>query len=204
MSRPALAVFASGSGSNFAAIAKAIEAGDLTAELTLLVTDKPEARVAARAERFGVPVLAIDPAEYSGRDAYEEEILTHLRRSGTDFVALAGYMRIVGEVLRGAYPGRIVNLHPSLLPAFAGARAIERAHEAGVSETGVSVHYIDAGIDTGPLIEQVRVQVQPGESLTALQQRIQQVEHELYPRVIANVLAEHFPSATASKGESNE
>lgn len=183
-----LAVFASGSGSNFEAIARAAEVGEIPAELALLVSDQPDCLALKRAGNRGIPILALSPNDFESKAEFEAEIVKALDAASIDLVALAGYMRIVGPTLLSAYQGRIVNLHPALLPAFPGAHAITDALEAGVGETGVTVHYIDAGVDTGPVIEQRTVAVLPGDTEETLAERIHVVEHELYPKVLRDLL----------------
>ena len=184
-----IAVFASGNGSNFEAIAVAVQNGEINANISLLVCDKPGAKVIARAERLGVPVFICDPRDFANRAAHEGHILSTLREAGVDFIVLAGYMRIIGETLLGAYGGRIVNIHPSYLPEFPGLEAIRKAFESGASETGVTVHYVDAGVDTGPIIAQRKVDILPGDTLETLEERVHQVEHELYVEVLRELVA---------------
>lgn len=183
-----LAVFASGTGSNFASIAQAVRDRALDVELALLFCDNPGAPVLERAREFSVPTLTFTPADCGTRLGYEQRILDSLLAESIDLVALAGYMRIVRSPLLEAYAGRIVNLHPALLPAFPGVRAIADAFEAGASETGVTVHFIDAGTDTGPIIAQRAVPIDPGEGLEELESRIHQVEHQMYPEVLQSVI----------------
>jgi phosphoribosylglycinamide formyltransferase-1 len=180
-----LAVFASGSGSNFEAVMRALQEGRLTgAQVALLVCDKPGAYVLERAERFGVPVLLFDPKTYPDKAAYETEIVGRLQALGVDLIVLAGYMRLVGPVLLHHYEGRIINLHPSLLPAFPGKDAIGQALAYGVKVTGVTVHFVDAGMDTGPIIAQHPVCVEPADTAETLAARIHEVEHNLLVAVI--------------------
>lgn len=184
MSRLKIAVFASGSGSNFQAIVDAIKLGTLDAHIELLVCDKPEATVIGRAERAGVDVFAFRPKEYGTREAYELEILKQLESRGVELIVLAGYMRIITEQLVKPYEGRMINIHPSLLPSFPGIRGIEQAMEHGVKLTGVTVHYVDGGMDTGPIIAQSAVTVEENDTIDSLSTRIHEVEHDIYPRVI--------------------
>ncbi|NGQ97024.1 phosphoribosylglycinamide formyltransferase [Brevibacillus sp. SYP-B805] len=180
-----LAVFASGSGSNFEAVMRALQEGRLTgAQVALLVCDKPGAYVLERAERFGVPVLLFDPKTYPDKAAYETEIVGRLQALGVELIVLAGYMRLVGPVLLHHYEGRIINLHPSLLPAFPGKDAIGQALAYGVKVTGVTVHFVDAGMDTGPIIAQHPVRVEPADTAETLAARIHEVEHRLLVQVI--------------------
>lgn len=136
-----IAVFASGEGSNFEAIAAACERGAIAAEVALVVCDRPGARVTERAAARGIACFAFAPKEYASKADYEREIVARLDAAGVDLVCLAGYMRILSEVLLGAYGGRIVNIHPSLLPAFKGAHAIEEAVAYGVKVYGVTIHW---------------------------------------------------------------
>lgn len=183
-----IAVFASGSGSNFQAIADAIEAGTLEADIQLLVCDKPGAKVVDRAQKLNIPVFTFMPKTFGTKADFEKEIVNELNAYNVEFIVLAGYMRLIGEVLLQSYEGRIVNIHPSYLPAFPGKDAVGQALEANVGETGVTVHYVDSGMDTGPIIEQVKIPVLPGDTRETLQERIQKAEHQLYPAIINKLL----------------
>ncbi|RKD21087.1 phosphoribosylglycinamide formyltransferase [Ammoniphilus oxalaticus] len=185
-----IAVFASGSGSNFGAIVQALKTGQLKGvEISLLVCDRPDAYVIKRAEQEGIPVFSFQSKEYAGKAAYEQAILRHLREREVELIVLAGYMRLIGEALLAEYEGKMINLHPSLLPAFPGKDAIEQAFDYGVKITGVTVHYVDAGMDTGPIIEQRTVVVEAEDTLDTLAQKIHQQEHQLLPEVIEKVAA---------------
>jgi phosphoribosylglycinamide formyltransferase-1 len=179
-----IAVFASGSGSNFQAIVDAVRERKLEAEISLLVCDKPKAYVVERAASAGVETFAFRPKDYESKQAYESEIVARLRDQQIDLVVLAGYMRIVSETLLAPYEGRIVNIHPSLLPAFPGLNAIGQALAHGVKVTGVTVHFVDGGMDTGPIIAQRAVEVADDDTEETLAAKIHPVEHELYPAVI--------------------
>lgn len=186
-----LAIFASGSGSNFEAIVQAVQQGQLQGvEVTLLVCDKPGAKVLERAERLGIEAFVFDPKAYAGKVAFEAEIVAQLQKRGVSLVVLAGYMRLVGETLLHAYEGRIINLHPSLLPAFTGKDAIGQALDYGVKVTGVTVHVVDAGLDTGPIIAQLPVAVEENDTAQTLAARIHQVEHGLLVEVIGWLAAD--------------
>jgi phosphoribosylglycinamide formyltransferase-1 len=174
-----IAVFASGSGSNFAVIEEACRTGELNAEIVLMVTNKPEAFVVERAEKVSIPVAAFQPKDFETKDAYEEEILHALRETGAEWLVLAGYMRLVGSVLLTAYPSRIVNIHPSLLPSFPGKDAIGQAVAHGVKVTGVTVHLVDEGMDTGQILAQCAVDVVDGNTEKTAK-AIHAVEHGLY------------------------
>ena len=182
-----LAVFASGSGTNFEAIAQACADGRLNARIVLMVCDCPGAAVIARAERFGVESFVFSPKAYPGKAAYETEIVKLLDERGVDLVCLAGYMRIVGEVLLGAYGGRIINIHPSLLPAFKGAHAVEDAVAYGVKVFGISIHWVNAELDGGRIIAQ-RAFEYDGDDPAEVHRIGQQIEHKLYVETIAKLI----------------
>lgn len=179
------AVFASGTGSNFQAI---IEEKNLPCEIALLVCDKPNAKVLDKAKKHNVKSFVFTAKNYRAKADYEREIVEVLKKNDIQWIFLAGYMRLVGETLLDAFEGKILNIHPSLLPAFPGKDAIGQAFEAGVKETGVTVHYVDEGMDTGPIIDQKAVPVLETDTLEALQKRVQEVEHHLYPSVIKQLL----------------
>jgi len=179
-----IAVFASGSGSNFQAIVDAAAAGRLDAQVVLLVCDKPDAQVIRRAEQAQVPTFVFRPKDYPGREAYEAEIVRKLQALQVDLVVLAGYMRLVTQTLLAPYAGRIINIHPSLLPSFPGVNSVGQALAYGVKATGVTVHYVDSGLDSGPIILQQAVEVQDGDNEESLSSRIHEIEHELYLRAI--------------------
>ncbi|MFD2368575.1 phosphoribosylglycinamide formyltransferase [Brevibacillus sp. GCM10020057] len=180
-----LAIFASGSGSNFEAIVQAVQSGRLGGvEAALLVCDKPGAKVLERAARLGIEAFVFEPKAYPDKAAFETEIVAELQRRGVSLVVLAGYMRLVGDTLLSAYEGSIINLHPSLLPAFTGKDAIGQALAYGVKLTGVTVHFVDAGLDTGPIIAQIPVEVHEDDTAGSLAARIHEVEHGLLVQVI--------------------
>lgn len=178
------AVFASGSGSNFEAIVRAAAPDDRAYEIALLVCDKPNAFALERAERLNVPSKVFRPKAYATREAYEDDIVRELREASIDFIVLAGYMRLITPVLLSAYENRILNVHPSLLPAFPGLHAVEQALEYGAKLTGVTVHLVDGGMDTGPIIAQEAIPIRAGDTPETLYPRIQQMEHRLYPAAV--------------------
>ncbi|ASK61176.1 phosphoribosylglycinamide formyltransferase [Virgibacillus phasianinus] len=188
MTKIKAAVFASGTGSNFQAIIEANQDKELGCEIVLLVCDKPGAKVVDKATDFGVPTCAVDPKSFSSKEAYEKEVVAKLHEADVTYIFLAGYMRIVGPTLLRAYDGAIINIHPSLLPAFPGLDAIGQAFRAHVHTTGVTIHYIDEGVDTGPIIDQEALEILPSDTEETLKQRIQEIEHRLYPKVIKHVL----------------
>ena len=182
-----IAVFASGSGTNFKSIVDSVHSGKLQAKVELLVCDRPDAFVVERAKAAGIATFVFNPKEYSSKAEFEQEIAVILLQKNVDFIVLAGYMRLIGHVLLEQFPGRIVNIHPSLLPAFPGKDAIGQAIDAGVKVTGVTVHFVDEGVDTGPIIAQEVVRISPFDTKSTLQQKIQDVEHSLYPETLTHL-----------------
>jgi phosphoribosylglycinamide formyltransferase-1 len=183
-----IAIFASGSGSNFEALAESAQElkkqGVSPYEIVLLVCDQPSAYVLTRAERRGIPALLLRPRDYASREAYEEQIAHHLRAYKIDLIVLAGYMRLITQVLLNVYGNRILNIHPSLLPAFPGLRAVEQAYHHGVKVIGVTVHLVDEQMDHGPILAQEAISVHPTDTIETLYTRIHAVEHRLYPEVV--------------------
>lgn len=158
------------------------------APISLLITDRTDAVALERAERLNVPAVAFQAADYPDKAAYERDVLAQLQKYEIEWILLAGYMRLVGSTLLEAYPWRILNIHPSLLPAFRGKDAIRQALEYGVRWTGVTVHWVDEGVDTGPIIDQKPVLVTPEDTMETLQKKVQFVEHNLYPAVMYKLL----------------
>lgn len=182
-----LAVFASGNGSNFEAIAKACKNDRINGEIVLCVCDHPGAYVTQRANNYNIPVLEIAPKGFSSKDEYEREILKKLHSHGVDFICLAGYMRIVGHVLLDEYKERIVNIHPSLLPAFPGVDAIGQALKYGVKVYGITVHYVDETLDGGKIISQAAIPYD-GDDRDELETMIHAREHVLYVSTLQDLL----------------
>ncbi len=185
-----IAIFASGNGSNFQAIAEAVGKGKMHASIELLICDHPDAFCIDRAEQLNIPAFSFSPKDFPSKEEFEQQILQELQAKEVEMIVLAGYMRLIGSVLLSAFPNQIINIHPSLLPSFPGKNAILQAIEAGVRVTGVTVHYVDAGMDTGPIIAQEAVSIHKGESVEDIHRKIQQVEHTLYPRVIEQLCSE--------------
>lgn len=179
-----IAVFASGSGSNFQALAETIRSGGIPASIDLLVCDKPSAYVLERARTLGIDTYAFRPKDYPSREAYETEIVAELQRRGIGLIVLAGYMRLITSVLVEPFYGRMINIHPALLPAFPGINSVKQALDYGVKVTGVTVHYVDGGMDTGPIIAQRAVEVLPGDTEQTLADRVHAVEHQLLPETV--------------------
>lgn len=190
---PAFAVLASGTGSNALALAAAAERGEIPARLACIVCDRPGAPIVERGRAAGIEVVVLDRADFQDRDAHEAKIVATLHERDVEFVALAGYMRICGPVFLSAYEGRTLNVHPSLLPAFPGRDAIGDALAAGVRVTGVTVHLVDAGVDTGPIVAQEAVEVEPGDDRASLAARIHAVEHRIFAPALAALIATPTP-----------
>ena len=179
-----LAVLASGRGSNLQAIIEAIEKDRLDAVVAVVISNKAEAQALERARTHGTPAVFLDPKATPGREAYDALILEYLRKHDVKLVALAGYMKIVTPVLLAAYPNRIMNIHPSLLPAFSGLAAQQQALDWGVKVAGCTVHFVTDGVDSGPIIKQTAVPVQEGDTEESLAARILVEEHRIYPEAI--------------------
>lgn len=186
-----IAVFASGNGSNFQSIVDHIKEGNLNAHLALLVCDKPGAKVIERAKKAGIPSFVFHPKEYQNKSHFETEILQQLKNFEVDLIVLAGYMRLIGPTLLNEYEGKIINIHPSLLPSFPGKNAIEQALEAGVKITGVTIHYVDEGMDTGPIIAQRAIEISEDDNAETLANKIHKIEHTFYPEIIQKWINEN-------------
>ncbi|ODP27396.1 phosphoribosylglycinamide formyltransferase [Paenibacillus sp. PK4536] len=186
-----IAVFASGEGTNFQAMVDAWQKGYFGATeattIELLVSDKPQAPVVQRAIQAGVDTYVFRPKEYSSREQYEIEIVAELERRGIDLIVLAGYMRLLTPTIVNPYMGRMINVHPSLLPAFPGKDALGQALAYGVKLTGITVHFVDNGMDTGPIVAQQAIEVQPHDTAETLAERIHEIERKLYPQVVAQI-----------------
>jgi len=185
-----VAIFASGNGSNFEVLAQKFREGEMAGELVLLFCDHPDAYVIKRAAKFHIPVETFTVKACGNKQAYEEKILQILKQYQVDFIALAGYMRVIGPTILNDYEGQIINLHPAYLPEYPGLHSIERAFADKKSQTGVTVHYIDSGLDSGPIIAQEHVEILPTDSLESLEKRIHACEHRLYPQVLQTILAQ--------------
>lgn len=185
----AIAVFASGTGSNFEAIADACADGRLDARVVLMVCDKPGAPVVGKAASRGIESFVFSPKDYACKGDYEREIVARMDSLGVELVCLAGYMRIVSDVLLDAYRGRIINIHPSLLPAFRGAHAVEQAVEYGVKVYGITVHYVDEQLDGGRIIAQKAFEYE-GNDPEEVHRLGSAVEHRLYVETISKLLRE--------------
>ena len=179
-----IGVLASGRGTNFQAIIDAIESGRIRARIQLLVTDNPEAFSIERAKKHGIEHVVMRPKDYGSRDEYFREIAAELKKRGVDLVILAGFMRIVGKPVLDAYPNRVMNIHPALLPSFPGLHGQKQANDYGVKMSGCTVHFVDEGMDTGPVIIQAAVPVQDDDTEETLSERILRLEHKIFPGAI--------------------
>lgn len=184
------AVFASGNGSNFEAIQKAAEKGAISATLVCLFTDQKESYAVIRAQNDHVPYYIIEKNKNESKVSYENKILSLLEKEKIDFICLAGYMKILGKTMLDAFPRRVINLHPSLLPNFPGKSAIYDAYQAGADTTGITIHLVDQGIDTGPIIFQHTLSTAGITELASLEKRIHELEHHFYPIVIEEFVRE--------------
>ncbi len=183
----------SGKGSNFRALAEAHSLGTLGCEPVIVLSDVENAGILDLAKSFGIPGHFVSPGPFRTKMSpeAEAELVRLLRKADVDFLVLAGFMRVIKEPLLQAFPGRILNIHPSLLPDFRGLEAWRQALDASVPEAGCTVHLVDAGVDTGEILGQRRVPVLPDDTAESLHERIQMAEHELYPQMVRE-FAEHL------------
>jgi len=182
---PNLGVLASGSGSNLEAIANAIANRQLQAKIAVVIYNEPDAFAKQRAEKFGIPAILVNHRDYKSRKDLDRAIIELLNQYNVDLVIMAGWMRIVTQVLIDAFPERILNVHPSLLPSFKGIHAIEQAFNYGVKITGCTIHLLSLEVDSGKILKQAAVPVFANDTLKDLQKRIQVQEHIIYPLAIA-------------------
>lgn len=184
MGKLRLGVLASGRGSNLQSIMDAAAAGKINAEVAVVISDKENAFALERARQAGIPAEYVNPGGFASKEAYEGAIVDLLKGHGAGLVCLAGYMRLVGGVLLEAFPDRIMNIHPALLPAFPGLHGQEQAWAYGVKFSGCTVHFVDAGMDTGPIILQAVVPVLDDDTADSLAARILEQEHRIYPEAV--------------------
>ncbi|HIK43272.1 MAG TPA: phosphoribosylglycinamide formyltransferase [Leptolyngbyaceae cyanobacterium M65_K2018_010] len=180
-----LGVLASGRGSNLEAIAASIQRGELHAQIQVVIYNNPQAAVAERADRLGLPKVLLNHRHYPSRESLDQDIIQTIQAHGADWVIMAGWMRRVTQVLIEAFPGQVLNIHPSLLPSFPGIHAVEQALAAGVKLSGCTVHQVELQVDSGPILIQAVVPVLPEDTPDTLQARIQAQEHRIYPAAIA-------------------
>jgi len=179
-----LGVLASGRGSNFQSIIDEIEKGSLIAEIRLLIVDNPSAYAIERAKKHSIECIYINPKEFDSKHSFFMHIAEELKQRDVELIILAGFMRIVGKPLIEAFPNRIMNIHPSLLPSFPGLHGQKQAIDYGVKISGCTVHFVDEGIDTGPIIIQASVPVSPDDTEETLSERILKMEHKIFPEAI--------------------
>jgi phosphoribosylglycinamide formyltransferase-1 len=184
-----IGVLVSGNGTNLQAILDAVERGVLDARVRCVVSNKAEAFALERARRAGVPALAISHKAYATREAFDEAVLVALREHGVEWVVLAGFMRVLTPGFLRAWGGRVVNVHPALLPAFPGVNAVAQALAHGVKVTGCTIHFVDEGIDSGPIIAQRAVPVLEDDDESSLAARVHAAEHELFVSVLGDIAA---------------
>ncbi len=179
-----LGVLASGRGSNFQAIIDEIEAGRITASIKLLIVDKSDAFAIERAKKHSIEYLYMNPCDFKSRDDFYRNVAEEMKKRDVELVILAGFMRIVKKPLIEAYRNRIMNIHPALLPAFPGLHSQKQAVDYGVRVSGCTVHFVDEGMDTGPIIIQAAVPVSPEDTEDSLSERILKLEHRIFPQAI--------------------
>ena len=184
-----IAIFASGSGSNFENIVEQIEQGKLQhITITALYVDKANAFAIQRAERHNIPVHINEPKDFESKVRYEQQLVDLLQQEQVEWIILAGYMRLIGETLLSAFEGKILNIHPSLLPKYKGIDAIGQAFNSGDKVTGSTVHYVDSGMDTGEIIAQQQCDISTDDTKESLEEKVKQLEYDLYPSVIAKIV----------------
>ncbi|MDR1713531.1 MAG: phosphoribosylglycinamide formyltransferase [Coriobacteriales bacterium] len=179
-----LGVLISGSGTNLQAIIDACANGTLDAEVVLVISSKPDAYGLQRAQQANIPTIGLTREVYNSQLAADQLIAERFAQAGAEYIVMAGYMRMVGAPILEAFPDKVINIHPALLPAFVGAHGIQDAWDYGVKVTGVTVHFANAAYDEGPIIAQRAVEIYEHDSIESLEQRIHAVEHELYPQVL--------------------
>ena len=179
-----IAVFASGRGSNFSAIARAVKNGKIKAILALLVCDNPKAKVLAKAKRQGVKIVLVKEEDFANKKDFEEKIIQHLKEENIELIVLAGFMRLLSPEFISQYKNKILNIHPALLPSFKGTEGIKDAFDYGVKITGVTVHFVDEEMDHGSIILQQAVRIEEDDTLETLEAKIHKIEHKIYPEAV--------------------
>ncbi|MDK7187037.1 phosphoribosylglycinamide formyltransferase [Facklamia hominis] len=185
-----LMLMASGTGSNVQALIDAVNHGQIQAEIVGVISDQPQAPVIQKAQAAGIDSFISQPKDYNSRKEWEQSILDFCQARSSDLILLAGFMRILSADFLRHYPQQVVNIHPSLLPAFPGRQGIKDAYDYGVKITGVTIHYVDDGVDTGPIIAQESLKIDPNWDLAQLESHIHQIEHQLYPATIEKLIQE--------------
>ena len=184
-----IGVLISGGGTNLQAIIDEIAAGTLNAEIVLVLSSRPDAYGLVRAQEAGIPTIALCRDDYVDAAAANERIAREMLDAGAEYVVMAGYMRMIGNAVLDAFPDKVLNLHPALLPSFPGAHGIKDAFDAGVKVTGVTVHFANAEYDEGPIVAQRAVAVREDDTLESLEERIHEAEYEVYPWVLRHIAA---------------
>lgn len=178
------AVFASGNGTNVQAIIDAVKAGEITADLALVFSNQPKARALVRAEKAGIDKLCLRSKDYATPQSYERDIVIQMKDRDIDFIVLAGYMKVFTKYFIKEFPSQILNIHPSLLPAFKGKNGIKDTFTYGVKLAGVTIHFVNENMDAGPIIMQESIKVKDNDTLETLEERIHALEHRLFPKAI--------------------
>lgn len=186
------AIFASGNGSNFEAIAKAYQNGEVSGELVCLFCDKKEAFVIERAKQLGIPYFVLEKNKEQSKGAYEKQILEILTNEEIELIVLAGYMKIIGSTMLNQYNGKIINLHPSLLPKYPGNKSIKEAYESSDKKTGITIHLVDEGVDTGPIIYQESIFIDRSKTLDEFEKKMHQLEHRVLPTILNQFILGEF------------
>lgn len=184
-----IGVLISGGGTNLQAIIDCIESGNLNVRIVKVLSSRPDAYGLQRAEAAGIPTVALNREVYADAHAANERIAQEFKDAGAEYLVMAGYMRMIGPEVLDAFPDKVINLHPALLPSFPGAHGIQDAYNAGVKVTGVTVHFANAVYDEGPIIAQRAVPIHEGESIESLEERIHETEYQIYPWVLQHLAA---------------
>jgi phosphoribosylglycinamide formyltransferase-1 len=179
-----IAILASGRGTNFEAIAKACIDGKINAKVAVLIVDRKNIDAIDRAEKLGINWIYVDPYSFPSREDYDRKIVSILKYLNVELVCLAGYKKVVSKVFVDSFPNRIMNIHPTLLPSFPGLKPHEKAIKFGVKISGLTVHFVDEGVDTGPIIVQAAVPVSPDDTKETLSEKILRLEHKVYPQAV--------------------
>lgn len=185
MSKYRIAILASGGGTNLQSIIDSQRSGTLDVEIALVITNNPDAGALSRAAQAGIESICIDHRQFSTRKTFDQALVAALQRARVELVVLAGFMRVISDVMLDAFPQRIINIHPALLPAFPGLHVQQQALDHGVRFSGCTVHFVDGGVDTGPIIVQAVVPVLPTDTVDILSARILEQEHQIYPLAIS-------------------
>lgn len=189
-SKKKLAILVSGTGSNMQALIEAAKKPSYPAKVQVVISDKKNAPALEKARKHGIPTIVIDPKLFGSKIDHDQMLITTIKQYQINLICLAGYMRILSKTVVDAFPKKIINIHPSLLPSFPGLHPVKDALTAGAKETGTTVHFVDEGVDTGPIIAQVKVSIQKGDTEDILHERIKKEEHILYPKAVEKVIHE--------------